>query len=295
MDNDDILVGRLLSRRDAVRLLAVAGAATVAGCSRAKVASTDTASGVVALNAGDSLAGMPACVAKPELTVGPYFLDKQLDRSDIRAEPTTGAIKEGAPLALAFNISRIDAGGCKPLPNAVVDVWQCDAMGMYSGFNDRMVGFDTTGQTFLRGFQRTDSAGVARFTTVYPGWYQGRTVHIHFKIRTESAPNQAYEFTSQLFFPESVTDQVHAQAPYASKGRRDMKNAQDGIYRQAGDTLLLSPTKTADGYAATFNVGLDLSDAAVGRPDGMGRPGGPGGPPPPGGRRPPPPSRPRAA
>jgi protocatechuate 3,4-dioxygenase beta subunit len=279
MDNDDILVGRLLSRRDAVRLLAVAGTATVAGCVRAHGAATDTAGGTVALSAGEtSAANLAACVARPELTVGPYFLDEQLDRSDIRSEPTTGTIKEGAPLALVFNVSRIAASSCKPLPNAIVDVWQCDAMGMYSGFNDRMVGFDTTGQTFLRGFQRTDNAGVARFTTVYPGWYRGRSVHIHFKIRTESVPNQAYEFTSQLFFPESVTDEVHAQAPYASKGQRDLKNAQDGIYRQAGDTLLLSPTKTAEGYAATFNVGLDLSDAAVGRAD---RNGGPG-------RRPPP-------
>lgn len=281
MDSDDILVGRLLSRRDAVRLLAVAGAATVAGCVRGQGAAADTANAAVALSSGDtSLANLPACVAKPELTVGPYFLDKQLDRSDIRSEPTTGAVKEGAPLALAFNVSRIDAGGCKPLPNAIVDVWQCDAMGMYSGFNDRMVGFDTTGQTFLRGFQRTDNAGIAHFRTVYPGWYRGRTVHIHFKIRTESAPNQAYEFTSQLFFPESLTDQVHAQPPYASKGQRDLKNAQDGIYRQAGDTLLLAPSKTAEGYAATFNVGLDLSDASVGRADRMGGPG----------RRPPPPA-----
>lgn len=281
MDSDDILVGRLLSRRDAVRLLAVAGAATVAGCVRGQGAAADTANAAVALSSGDtSLANLPACVAKPELTVGPYFLDKQLDRSDIRAEPTTGAMKEGAPLAIAFNVSRIDAGGCKPLPNAIVDVWQCDAMGMYSGFNDRMVGFDTTGQTFLRGFQRTDNDGVARFTTVYPGWYRGRTVHIHFKIRTESVPNEAYEFTSQLFFPESLTDQVHAQPPYASKGQRDLKNAQDGIYRQAGDTLLLAPSKTAEGYAATFNVGLDLSDASVGRADRMGGPG----------RRPPPPA-----
>ena len=284
MDNDDLPVGRVLSRRDAVRLLAVAGAATVAGCARGETIYLDSIKGTVAL--GDTgAAAMAACVAKPEVTVGPYFLDQQLDRSDIRAEPTTGAIKEGLPLALAFNVSRIDAGGCKPLPNAIVDVWQCDALGVYSGFLDRMVGFDTTGQKFLRGFQRTDNAGVARFTTVYPGWYRGRTVHIHFKIRTESSPNQAYEFTSQLFFPESVTDQVHAQAPYASKGQRDLKNAQDGIYRQAGDNLLLSPTKTAQGYTATFDVGLDLSDVQVGRPDRTGRPGGPGGPPPP--QRPP--------
>jgi protocatechuate 3,4-dioxygenase beta subunit len=277
MGNDDLPVGRVLSRRDAVRLLAVAGAATVAGCKRGETVYFDTAKGAAALS-DSAAANMPACVAKPELTVGPYFLDKQLERSDIRAEPTTEAIKDGVPLALSFNVVRIDGGGCKPLPNAIVDVWQCDAMGTYSGFNDRMVGFDTTGQRFLRGYQRTDNAGVARFTTVYPGWYRGRTVHIHFKIRTESAPNQTYEFTSQLFFPESVTDQVHAQEPYTSKGQRDLKNAQDGIYRQAGDTLLLAPTKTAEGYAATFDVGLDLSNAAVGRPD---RSRGPGGPPPP--------------
>jgi len=129
----------------------------------------------------------------------------------------------------------------------------------------------------MKSFQRTDSGGVARFTTVHPGWYRGRAVHIHFKIHTESSPNQAYEFTSQLFFPESVTDQVHAQAPYASKGHRDLTNERDGIYRQAGDTLLLAPTKTAEGYAATFDVGLDLLDAAVGRPD---RSRGPGGRPP---------------
>ncbi len=281
MDNDDLPVGRVLSRRDAVRVLAVAGAATVAGCRRGETVYFDTATGAAALS--DSVAAnLPTCVAKPELTVGPYFLDQQLDRSDIRAEPTTGAIKEGLPLVLAFNVSRIDAGGCKPLPNAIVDVWQCDAMGVYSGFLDRMVGFDTTGQKFLRGFQRTDSAGIARFTTVYPGWYRGRTVHIHFKIRTESSPNQAYEFTSQLFLPESVTDQVHALAPYASKGRRDLTNERDGIYRQAGDTLLLAPTKTAEGYAAMFDVGLDLSDAAVGRPDRSGRPGGRPPQPPPG-------------
>jgi protocatechuate 3,4-dioxygenase beta subunit len=281
MDNDDILVGRILSRREAVRLLAIIGAAGAAGCKRAEAAITDTAAGTVALDSGSA---MPACVAKPELTVGPYFIDHQLDRSDIRSEPSTGAIKAGAPLALTFNVSRIDSGSCKPMPNAMVDVWQCDADGEYSGVNDRMVGFDTSGQKFLRGFQRTDGSGVARFITIYPGWYRGRTVHIHFKIRTESSPNQAYEFTSQLFFPESVTDEAHAQQPYAAKGRRDLMNAQDGIYRQGGETLLLSPTKTSDGYAAAFNIGLDLSDSDVARPE---RSGGPGERPPNGRRRPP--------
>lgn len=277
--DDDLPVGRILSRRDVVRLLAVASAAAAAGCGRDRVASAESASGGGAARGpgAASIARTPACVARPELTVGPYFLDEQLERSDIRVEPTTGTAKDGAPLALTFNVSRIDGAGCTPLAGAVVDVWQCDAAGVYSGVQDRMVGFDSMGQKFLRGFQRTDGSGVARFVTIYPGWYAGRTVHIHFKIRAESAPDQGYEFTSQLFFPESLTDEVHARAPYAAKGRRDLTNVQDGIFRQGGDGLLLAPASSAEGYSASFDVGLDLSDAEVGRPD---RSRGPGGRPP---------------
>jgi protocatechuate 3,4-dioxygenase beta subunit len=101
----------------------------------------------------------------------------------------------------------------------------------------------------------TDSNGNAQFTTIYPGWYPGRTVHIHFKIRTGSDVGQSYEFTSQLYFDDAVTDQVQAQAPYASKGRRQ-KNANDGIFQNGGDQLLLVLTKNNQGYTATFNIGL---------------------------------------
>lgn len=296
MDNDDQLVGRLLDRRDAVRLLALTGAGLLVGCNRG-TAGADSAAAVAA---GDASAGggaaLPACLVKPELTVGPYFLDRQLERVDIRAEPTTGQLREGAPLALTFRVSRVDAGKCAPLANAMVDVWHCDAAGIYSGVTDEQEGFRTVGQKFLRGYQVTGADGVARFTTIYPGWYPGRTVHIHFKIRTpadvalaENAPNRApktssvYEFTSQLFFDEATTDRVFAQAPYAAKGQRDTTNAADDIYREQGRQLLLAVAPSGQGYAATFDIGLDLSDAAKGRADAMG--------PPPGGRPPGPPPK----
>jgi protocatechuate 3,4-dioxygenase beta subunit len=219
--------------------------------------------------------------------VGPYFVDNQLDRSDIRVEPSTGVVKPGEALALAFSVQQIATGQCSPLSGAMVDGWQCDAAGVYSGVNDRMVGFNTEGQKFLRGYQVTDANGLAQFTTIYPGWYQGRAVHIHFKIRTPvqaalaDQTDKTYEFTSQLFFDDSLTDRIHGQHPYAAKGQRDLRNERDGIYRQGGVSLLVPVALSQQGFSAMFDVGLDLSDTQTGRPDRSGGPGIPRG------RRPP--------
>ena len=98
---------------------------------------------------------------------------------------------------------------------------------------------------------------VARFTTIYPGWYRGRAVHIHFKIRSPASATAAYEFTSQLFFDDALTDRVHAQQPYAAKGQRDLRNSGDGIYNQGGSELVLTVNPTSGGYAATFDVALE--------------------------------------
>jgi protocatechuate 3,4-dioxygenase beta subunit len=192
---------------------------------------------------------------------------------------------------LTFNVSQVGAT-CSPLVGATVDVWQCDALGVYSGVTDAVIGFDTIGLKFLRGYQVTDASGVARFVTIVPGWYQGRTVHIHFKVRTAAATGETYEFTSQLFFDDALIDQILAQAPYSAKGgQRDTTNANDMHFASGGDQLLLAPTETAQGLAATFAIGLDLSDTAVGGADGFsmggGGPGGPGGGPPPEGQLPP--------
>jgi protocatechuate 3,4-dioxygenase beta subunit len=126
---------------------------------------------------------------------------------------------------------------------------------VYSDVSDPS--FNTSGKKFLRGYQVTGTDGVARFTTIYPGWYQGRAVHIHFKIRSAASAASAYEFTSQLFFDDSLTDQVHATERYASKGQRTLRNSGDGIYNGGGSQLVLDVTGTADGYAATFNTALD--------------------------------------
>src|SRR5690606_14847228 len=122
------------------------------------------------------------------------------NRSDIRADPSDGAMVQGAQLDLTFNVSQIDSNGCNALASAQVDIWHCDAAGVYSDAVDRS--FNTVGKTFLRGYQMTDANGVAKFLTIYPGWYPGRAVHIHFKIRINN-----YEFTSQLFFDDAFTDQ----------------------------------------------------------------------------------------
>ncbi|HEU0077548.1 MAG TPA: intradiol ring-cleavage dioxygenase, partial [Longimicrobiaceae bacterium] len=259
MDDDDLPIGRILNRREALKLFTAAGAVMLTGCgdggSRGAASSgAGSAAGGTGAASTAATTAVPGCVVRPELTVGPYFVDQQLERSDIRPEPGTGVAKAGVPLALTFNVSQIGNSACTPLPGAVVDVWQCDAEGVYSGVQDQMVGFDTTGQKFLRGWQGTDASGAAHFTTIYPGWYQGRTVHIHFKIRKDAAADQAYEFTSQLFFDDAVTDRVHAQPPYAAKGQRDLRNAQDGIYREAGDQLLLEVAPNGEGYQATFAI-----------------------------------------
>ncbi len=230
MDNDDRPVGRILTRREFLALLGTSGAALLAGClpvqSGSEIVSTATpahSSAAAQSTAATSISSLPTCVVRPAETEGPYFVDEKLNRSDIRSDPTDGSVKAGLPLELAFLVSQIGGGACTPLAGATVDIWQCDALGVYSDVSDP--GFNTQGQKFLRGYQVTDADGIARFTTIYPGWYQGRTVHIHFKIRSNSASGLAYEFTSQLFFDDTITDKVHAQAPYASKGQRTLRNA----------------------------------------------------------------------
>jgi protocatechuate 3,4-dioxygenase beta subunit len=233
MDHDDQTIGHILSRRTALKLLG-SGAVLLSG-----------------QQIGTAQGGNTTCVVRPAMTEGPYFVDEQLDRSDIRPDPGSGKVSEGTPLRLKFLVSKVGAGSCAPLAGAMVDIWHCDALGVYSDVVDR--GSSTRGQKFLRGFQRTDANGVAQFLTIYPGWYQGRAVHIHFKIRSGGR-----EFTSQLFFDEDLTSKIYAGQPYARKGTGWLRNARDGIYRGGGSQLLLSPTAESNGYSATFDIGMNL-------------------------------------
>jgi len=258
--DDDIPIGRILTRREVLTLLGAASTAMLAGCAPGQSTSTSipSPSSVPAQTlSGAGTVAVPACVVRPEQTEGPYFVDEKLNRSDIRPDPSNGSVKEGVPLQLAFRVSQISSDACVPLAGAQVDIWHCDALGVYSDTTDP--GFNTVGQKFLRGYQVTDANGTVQFTTIYPGWYQGRTVHIHFKIRTDPESQQGYEFTSQLFFDDSLTDQVYAQEPYASKGERTLRNDGDGIFQGGGDQLMLQLTQDGEGYAATFDIGLQMA------------------------------------
>ena len=267
IDDDDRPMGRILTRREILALVGATSVAVACAPGALTAATPSTAASVAAGTAapaastGASAAATtgtavatPSCIVRPALTEGPYFVDEKLNRSDIRPEPTTGAVKPGLALVLAFNVARVSAGSCVALQNAQVDIWHCDALGVYSDASDPS--FNTKGQKFLRGYQVTDASGKAVFTTIYPGWYQGRAVHIHFKIRTTAANGAVSDFTSQLFFDDAQNAQVFAQSPYSQKGTGWMKNAQDGIYTGGGDKLLLKPTQSGGSYAATFDIGL---------------------------------------
>ena len=194
------------------------------------------------------------CVARPQQMEGPFFVETGLNRPDIRSDPATGAVSPGLPLQVTFRVTRLAAGGCTPLPAAHVELWQCDAAGVYSGVRDG--DGKAAGQKFLRGYQVTDGSGAASFTTIYPGWYPGRAVHLHFTIRTARAPGRSDEFTSQLYFDDALTDKVHALPPYAARGSRRVRNAADGLYRSGGAQLLLAVGARERLLAATFDISL---------------------------------------
>lgn len=248
MHDDDRPIGRLLSRRDAMRLVGALGLLPLAGRSLPAPAAA-SATGAVRGEVP------PQCVVRPAQTLGPYYVDERLDRSDVRSDPANGAQRAGSPLVLTMGITRMVDGACTPFAGAVVDIWQCDAAGVYSDVRDRS--FDTTGQKWLRGFQVADRDGRVRFTTIYPGWYDGRTVHIHFKVRTGTGPG-AREFVSQLYFDDAYTDEVFTKAPYAGRPARRVRNTNDGIFRRGGDQLLLAVRPTSGGHEADFQLGVQL-------------------------------------
>lgn len=227
----------VLSRRQALARLGLSGAALLAG--RVGAAPGDSA--------------LPACVVRPRQTEGPFFVDGEPERSDLRVDPRTGATTPGVPLRLAFRVSRVGASGCTAFSGAQVHVWHCDAAGNYSSVRERRG--SSPGEAYLRGFQNTDAAGTARFLTIYPGWYPGRAVHVHFKIRIADAGGRG-EFTSQLYFDDALNKRIYAAAPYSGRGAPELLNRDDFLFRHGGDKLLLDVTPAGEGYAAVFDIGL---------------------------------------
>ena len=247
----------LISRRTALifGLGAIVAACTGRGSSASLGWPTPSASSNATPTAGS--VATPTCIVTPAETEGPYFVDELLNRSDITTDPTNGTRRTGMPLDLTFQVSRVGSGACTALSAAKVDVWHCDAAGIYSD----VAAQSTVGQRFLRGYQLTGTDGIARFATIYPGWYAGRAVHVHFKVRTYSGSTKSFEFSSQLFFDDAVTDAIYTTTPYSSRGQRDTRNQTDMVYTSNGDsgaTLLVRLVRAGAGYAATFAIGLNI-------------------------------------
>jgi protocatechuate 3,4-dioxygenase beta subunit len=179
-------------------------------------------------------------VLTPEMTEGPFFLDGDKARRDVRDG------RPGVPLALQTTV--LDVSTCKPIRAAAVDIWHCDAGGTYSGFAQE----GTAGRTFMRGIQRTDKSGLASFTTVYPGWYEGRTVHIHVRVYLGGS----VVHPGQLFFPDALTDAVYRRAPYNRRPARTTRNATDSIFRNGGSRSMLRLAKRGNGYVARITMGV---------------------------------------
>ena len=226
-----------LTRRES--LLRLAGAAALVGTGGAwKLATAEAAgSGTDAVSQG-----LVKCVLTPELTEGPYYVSGEKLRRDIT---------EGKPgTALLLTLAVLNARTCKVVKGATVEIWHCDAGGVYSG-----AVANNPGTNFLRGGQKTNANGIAQIRTIYPGWYQGRAVHIHVKVHVRGSVMH----TGQLFFPAAITQAVYARAPYSTHGTApDTANGQDAIYRNGGAKGMLALRRKGAGYTGSIAMGVHV-------------------------------------
>ncbi|WP_027502630.1 protocatechuate dioxygenase [Rhodococcus sp. UNC363MFTsu5.1] len=310
--NEDIARSRArVSRRRALAMGGTVGlSGLIAACAGNGAGGTATSASPsttgTAVAASDDVAALlaraPQCVTTTEETQGPYWFDVDSIRNDLRED------RPGATLDLAIRVQ--DLQKCTPdgsaggVANAVVEIWHCDAGGVYSGFESGSMGANgappaggggqpptggpppggpppgggsgggpgasgsgetsdgsysvgdaesttTDDGTYLRGAQTTDADGIARFTTIFPGWYRGRTTHIHLKVHMDKAT----VLTSQLYFEEELIDEVYASAPYnAHTGRENnVDNATDGIFDASG---MVTAVRAADRYLGAINIGV---------------------------------------
>jgi protocatechuate 3,4-dioxygenase beta subunit len=232
-----------LTRRDSLLKLGGLAATALGGGALGAEALRGEEAGAAAGGPTAVASGLVSCVLAPEQTEGPYYLEGDKVRRDVREG------KAGVPLTLRTTV--LDVSTCKPIKGAAVDIWHCDAGGTYSGFAQE----GTTGLTFLRGIQRTDRNGLAVFKTIYPGWYQGRTVHIH--VRVYIGGNVVH--TGQLYFPDKLTDAVYKRAPYNRRPNRSTRNTSDSIFRNGGSRSVLKLTKKGTGYVGRITMGISRS------------------------------------
>lgn len=258
-----------INRRDAFKAVAVTASG---GLLMSQQAFAQEAGATVTQTAA-LLQGADVCAIIPEVTEGPYYFDPAMERIDI----TEG--RPGIPTRIRLQV--VD-GACAPVPGARVDIWHCDATGVYSGYagqgDDGSV--DTTGQTFMRGTQFADDNGIVEFETVYPSWYRGRTTHVHFKIFLD----ETNILTGQIFFPDALSEYIYLNvAPYNDRaGTRDTLNSNDSIAAQSTRAAFAFIKELDEEYLVAMIVGVDpTASSAVGfsmgggnRPAGGQPPGG---------------------
>jgi protocatechuate 3,4-dioxygenase beta subunit len=266
----------MMDRRTALGAFGLLGGTLVLACkgddgsSLVDAASTD----------GSAASGDAACAETLEGEVGPYFADDSADgfnRSDVTANLDGTSVQTGIPLALTFYIYDSE-NGCNPYVGAQVDIWHCNASGIYSDISSE----NTSSEQWLRGYQITDSTGKIAFTTIFPGWYDGRTTHVHLRIRSsydEDAGLSDGTNTTQVFFPQTLVDTISTTiSPYDTEGTNPTTNATDRVYAQQtlGQNLLSLTGDTTSGFSASFSIYLPIDNGSgSGSGGGMGS-GGPG-------------------
>jgi protocatechuate 3,4-dioxygenase beta subunit len=193
----------------------------------------------------NALAGAD-CLLQREVTEGPYYLDLDLVRRNIKED------RRGIPLTLRFRV--LNTNTCRVIKGAAVEIWHADGSGAYSGVSG-------DSDTYLRGIQRTNTKGWVRFETIYPGWYQGRTPHIHMKVFVSGHEIH----TGQVFMKDTISARVYSRGVYAPRGQADTTNSEDSIYSAAGGRALLAlrrkGDRIVDGYTGTLNIGVKPSSA----------------------------------
>ncbi len=246
-------VDKEISRRQAIGLLAVAGAGVMLGCGGGTKTSTTTTTTTTTANT--------SCTVTPEDEEGPYFVDDSatgFSRSDIRSNLDGSNTQSGIPLTRSI-YAYDSENSCAAMANVQVDIWHCNGSGIYSAEDVE----DTTGETWLRGYQITDSNGLATFKTIIPGWYAGRTTHIHLRLRsTYDSTTTGGTNTTHLFFPQDVIDTINSTiSPYSAEGANPTTNASDHVYSGEvdGGTLLTLSGDNTNGYTATFKVNLPIT------------------------------------
>ncbi len=200
------------------------------------------------------------CAVTPEETEGPFPYPGGEAINPLQRADVTGG-QTGVPLTLDFSV--VDTNNnCAPVANSRIDIWHCNKDGYYSGYGNQSGGSlgnqSYTGQTWLRGYQLTNSSGKATFNTVYPGWYMGRATHIHIEVFV----NNVLKKTTQITFSETISDTVHVSSLYGAHGVNPLRTTSDRILSNSAtdlvnETVALTGSVKA-GYSGSYTLGIAL-------------------------------------